>query len=158
MSVGIFSERHFINVGLAPAADSLAGTVDSDAVNTKLYSRVTFILIRAVGTTGTSTLTVLASSDASGTGATAIPFKSRTGPETGAALGALTARAAAGYTTVAGSNQIDVIEVNAADTPAGKSFVNLHAVEVVNDPVLAAILTILSGASYEEAVMPSAIV
>lgn len=158
MSVGIFSERHFINTGIVPVADALAGTVQSDAVNTKLYSRVTFILIRGVGATGTSTLTVQASSDAAQTGATAIKFKSRTGALTGAALGALTARAAAGYATVAGSNQIDVLEVDAADCPAGLPFLNVKAVEVVNSPVAACMLTICSGASYEEAVMPSAIV
>jgi len=156
MSRGIFSERHFINVGLAPAADSLSGTVNSDIVNTKLYDHVTFILNRAVGTTGTSTLTVEACSTNTGTGAEAVAFKSRTGPNTGVALGALTDRAAAGYATVAGSNQIDVIEVDAAGLPDGKPFVRLHAVEVVDDPVLAGIMTILGDASYEEAVMPDA--
>ncbi len=153
MSIGIFSERHFINGGLAPVADALAGTVDGDAVSTELYSRVAMLLVRGVGVTGTSTLTVLASSDNSGTGAVAIPFKSRSGTLAGV-LGALTARLAAGYATVAGSNQIDVIEIDSADCPDGKPFVNLHAVEVVNSPVVATIVTICAGASYEEAVMP----
>lgn len=158
MSVGIFSQTHFINVGLAAAADSLTGTKSTDIVNTEHFSRVTFILMRAVGTTGTSTLTVEACSTNSGTGAEAVAYKSRTGAETGAALGALTDRAAAGYATVAGSNQIDVIEVDAAVLPDGKPFVRLTMVEVVDDPVLAGVLTILSGAAYEQAVLPSAIV
>ncbi len=156
MSRGIFSERNFINVGLAPAADSLSGTVSSDIVNTKLYDHVTFILNRGVGASGTTVLTVEACSDNSGTGAEAIPFKSREGANTGVDLGELTQRAAAGYTTAAGSNQIDVIEVEAADTPDGKPFVRLTAVEAVDDPVVASILTLLSDASYEEAVMPDA--
>lgn len=156
MSRGIFSERNFINVGLAPAADSLSGTVSSDIVNTKLYDGVTFVLIRGVGATGTTVLTVEASSDNSGTGAEAVPFKSREGAETGVALGTLTDRAAAGYTTAAGSNQIDVIEVDAAVLPDGKPFVRLTAVEAVDSPVVASILTLLHNASYEEEVMPDA--
>ncbi len=156
MSRGIFSERNFINVGLAPVADALAGTVSSDIVNTKLYDHVTFILNRGVGATGTSTLTVEACSDNSGTGAEAIPFKSREGSNDGVALGDLTQRTTAGYTTAAGSNQIDVIEVEAADAVDGKPFVRLTAVEVVDSPIVASIMTLLSDASYEEAVMPDA--
>jgi microcompartment protein CcmK/EutM len=156
MSRGIFSERHFINTGLAPVADALAGTVNSDVVNTKLYDHVTFILIRGVGVTGTTVLTVEAATDNAGTGAEAIVFKSREGSGDGVALGALTTRAVAGYTTSAGSNKLDVIEVEAADTPDGKPFVRLHAVEGVDSPVAASILTILGDASYEEAVMPDA--
>lgn len=153
MSVGIFSERHFINGGLAPVADALAGTVDGDAVSTALYSRVVMILVRGVGATGTSTLTVLASSDNAGTGAEAIPFKTRTGTLAGV-LGALTDVDVAGFTTVAGSNQIDVIEIDSASAPDEKPFVNLHAVEVVDSPVAATIVTVCHGASYEEAIMP----
>ena len=97
-----------------------------------------------------------ASSDNSGTGAEAIPFKSREGSGDGVALGDLTTRAAAGYTTLAGANSLDVIEVEAADTPEGKPFVRLTAVEAADDPVTASILTLLSDASYEEAVMPDA--
>lgn len=158
MSRGIFSERHFINTGLAPVADALAGTVTSDVVNMAMYDHVTFILIRGVGTTGTSTLTVESCSSAAGADNEAIPFKSRSGAGTGAALGALTARLAAGFATVAGSAKIDVIEVEAADTLSGKPYVRLSAVEVVNDPVVACILTICGDASYEQAVLPSAIV
>lgn len=148
----VFSQSHFLNGGLAPVADALAGTVTGDYVTTKLYSHVTFVLIRGVGATGTSTLTVQAASDNTGTGATAIPFKSRSGTLAGV-LGALTTRAAAGYTTSAGSNQIDVIEVDAADTPDGKPFVALKAVEVVDSPVAAAVLTILSKARFEQAIL-----
>lgn len=154
----VFTEFHFLNVGLAPVADALTGTVNSDIVNTDQYGHVTFVLMRGVGATGTSTLTVEACSTNTGTGAEAIPFKSRTGPETGVGLGALTTRAAAGYATVAGSNQIDVIEVDPSDTPDGKPFVRLHAVEVVDSPVAAAMLAILGNARYAEDVMPDATV
>ena len=156
MSRGIFSERHFINTGLAPVADGLSGTVTSDIVNMALYDHVTFILMRGVGATGTSTLTVESCSDNTGTGNTGIPFMSRSGALTGVALGALTARLAAGYTTVAGSNKIEVIEVEAADTLSGKPYVRLSSVEVVDSPVAAAILTLCGDASYEEDVMPDA--
>lgn len=155
MSSGLLSERVFFNGGLAPVADGLAGTVDSDYVSTKHYARVTFVVIRGVATGGTAdhTFTVRASSDNAGTGATAIPFKYRQGTLAGV-LGAVTAATTAGYTNTAGSNRIDVIEVDAASAADGKPFVNLRSVEVTNDPVVACILTILHSASYEQAVLP----
>jgi hypothetical protein len=158
--MSVFSQEHFINGGLAPVADGLAGTVNSDVVNTAQYDHATFVVIRGVATGGTAdhTFTVEACSLADGTGAEAVPFKSRGGALTGAALGALTARTAAGYTNVAGSNRLDVIEVEASDLPDGKPFVRLHSVEVTNDPVVAAILTILGKPRYAEAVMPDATV
>lgn len=149
----VFSQSHFINGGIAPVADALSGTATSDWVSTKGYQHVTFILIRGVGATGTSTLTVQSASDSSGTGAAPIPFKSRTGTLAGV-LGALTTRTTSGYATVAGSNQIDVIEVDAADVIDAKPFVALKAVEVVDSPVAAAVLTLLSKARYESAIMP----
>ena len=158
--MGVFSSEHFINGGLAPIADGLAGTANSDAVNAAQYGRVTFVVIRGVATGDTAdhTITVEACTLADGTGAEAVPFRSREGALDGAALGASTARAVAGYTTTAGSARLDVIEVSAADLPDGKPFVRLHSVEVTNDPVVAAIVTILSEPRYAQAVMPDATV
>ena len=152
----ILTEMNFVSVALAPDADALSGTKSTDIYNTKLYNHVTFVLMRGVGVTGTTVITVEECTDNAGAGATAIAFKSREGAETGVALGALTARAAAGYTTAAGSSKIDVIEIDAADLSDGSSFVRLTLVEGVDSPVDAAIFAILSEASYPEDVMADA--
>jgi hypothetical protein len=88
--------------GLAPVADAFAGTVVSDVVDMSDFNRIVFCQFTGVGTTGTSTITVEACDDIVPTTTSAVPFHSRsiTGADTEAAV---VARAAAGYTTVAGS-------------------------------------------------------
>lgn len=155
---GIFSERHFISTALAPAADAYASDPATDVYNTKLYGHVTFIIHHGAGATGTVVVTVEECTAADGTGATAIAFKYRVGASTGAALGALTAATASGFTIAAGANQLAVIEIPAASLSDGSPYVRLQLTEGVDSPVSAAVTAILSKASYEEAVMPSAIV
>lgn len=155
MSREKFTETHFVNVGLAPVADGLSGTVDSDWVSTALYARVCFIVTRGVATGGTAdhTFTVRAASDNAGTGAEAIEFKYREG-DLASVLGDLTDATTAGYLNTAGSNRVDVLEVDAASTPDEKPFVSLRSVENTDDPVVTSIHAILFMPSYEEATMP----
>lgn len=152
----LISERIKIVKGLDPVADAFAGTVTSDVVNLGLYGRVCFIVHKGVGTTGTSTLTVQASAANDGATPTAIAFKYRR-IATGDTAGDVTDAAAAGFTTTAGSSEVYLIEVKAADCPDGKPWVHLKAVEVANDPVVGSILVVLGDPRYAGDDLPTAI-
>lgn len=128
-------------IGLNAVADAFAGAdVRSDIVSMRGYAGIQFIVHWGVGVTGTTTLQVKASDDASASNVTAIPFRYKriTSPDTN---GTETAVAATGLLTTAGSNQIYVIEVNADDVFAtGYSFVLLEADEGTDSPLLGGIL------------------
>lgn len=152
----LISERAKVVVGAAAVADAFAGTKQFEAVNMGKYDRLLAIVHKAVGTTGTSTLTVQCSSDAAQTGATAIPFKYRR-VASGDTAGDITAAAAAGFTTTAGSNEMYLLEIQASDCPEGKPWVNIKSVEVADDPVLGGALYILEGAKYAGESLPTSI-
>lgn len=148
--------------GLAPAADRWNTDPTTDIVNTALYGKVAFLVHQEGGTTGKATLTVEACTDASGTDATAVPFKYSIGG-TGAgadgdATGAVTAATAAGFDTTANAEKLYIIDVDSASLPAGKNFVRLKCTEAVNDPVKGCVEILLYGARYAGAALPSAIV
>jgi len=156
MENSLMIERIKFIKGLDPVADAFAGTVYSDSVSLAKYGRVAFIVYKGVGTTGTSTLTVECSSDASRTGATAVAFNYRR-VATGDTGGSVTAAAAAGFDTTAGSSELYIVEVEASACPSGKPWVHLKAVEVVNDPVLGGILVLADDAKYHGSTLPTAI-
>src|SRR5690606_17891631 len=148
---------HFVK-GLDPVADAFNGTVSSDIVNMKDYSHATFVVYKGVGATGTSTITVEACDDTSGSNTTAIPFRYKA-ITSGDTEGSLTTATAAGFTTTAGSSQIYVIEVAAEELgDTGYGYVRLTATEVANDPVLGGILILLHGARYAQDVPATAVV
>lgn len=148
---------HFAK-GLDAVADAFSGTVYSDIFNMKGHSGITFIIHKGVGTTGTSTITVEASDDASGSNVTAIPFRYKA-ITSGDTEGALTAATTSGFTTTAGSSQLYIVEVDAEELgDTGYGYCRLKAVEVANDPVLGGILAILHGGRYAQDVPATAIV
>lgn len=134
-----FGERHIVK-GLDAVADAFAGTVYSDVVNIKDWALARFLVHKGVGTTGTSTLTLEACDNAAGDNPVAVPFRYQAYTGADDVPGAVTDAAAAGFATTAGSSQLYVLEVEAQELPAAKSWVRLKAVEVVNDPVLGGIL------------------
>jgi hypothetical protein len=141
--------------GLDPVADAFSGTVYSDIISMKNHRHIQFLLYKGVGATGTSTITVEGSDDASGSNVSAITFKYQA-VTSGDTHGALTAAAATGFTTSAGSSQLYKIEVDASQLAAsGYPYIRLKAVEVVDSPVLGGIVAILSEPRFDEAVQPS---
>jgi hypothetical protein len=149
---------HFRAVqGLAPVADALAGTVYSDIVRCD-GGKVVFILQRGVGTTGNSVITVEACKDATPTASAAVPFRYKeiTAAD---AEGALTEAAATGYTMTAGSDRIDIVEVDPAYLAGqGYAYCRLKAVESTNDPVLAGILALVEKHAHVQDQMSSPLV
>lgn len=141
--------------GIAPAADAFAGTVTSDYVRLDKFGRLLATIVKGVGTAGTSTITVLAASDSSGTGATAITFYYREETTLGT-IGDATLATTSGFTTTAGSNQRYYVEVKSDQCPADKPWVAIKAVEVANDPVAGSIELKLADARYGCDVSPIA--
>lgn len=126
--------------GIDPVADAFAGTVYSDIVSMRNHGTVEFIIYKGVGATGTSTITVEACDDVSASTTSAVPFYYQA-ITSGDTHGTLTAAAATGFTTTAGSSQLYRILVSAkALAASGYEFVRLAAVEVVNSPVIGGIL------------------
>jgi hypothetical protein len=154
----IFSEKNHLIKGLDPVADAFAGTVTSDVVNMKGSGNVVFIVYKGVGTTGTSTVTVEACSDVTPSATSAVPFKYRA-ITSGDTPGALTDATSSGFATTAGSSQVYVIEVdNKALADSGYNYVRLKMVEVVDSPVVGAILVLLNQPRYGQSIQASAIV
>lgn len=154
----IFTETYHLVAGKHPVADAFTGTVTSDVVNMRNFQHVTFIFYNGVGTTGTSTITVLACDDVTPTNTTAVAFRYRA-ITSGDTPGALTAATTAGFTTTAGSNHMYAIEVDAEDlATSGYEYVQISCVEVADDPVLGGIMIILGPSRYPRSVQKTAIV
>lgn len=144
--------------GLDPVADAFSGTVYSDIVSMKNHNHAQFIIVKGVGATGTSTITVEACSNVSAGAVSAVPF-SYQAITSGDTAGALTDVTSAGFATTAGSSQLYIIYVDGeALSASGYEYVRLKAAEVVDSPVLGGILINLLDPRYDEAVQDTAIV
>lgn len=157
MENSLLSSRLKVIKGTDPVADAFDSTITTDVVNLALYGVAMFVVMKGVGATGTSTITIQASAASDGASPTAIAFKYRR-VASGDTAGDSTAATTAGFTTTAGSSEVYLIEVRAADLPDGKSWVHLKAVEVVNSPVAGAIAILLGDPRYQGATLPTAIV
>jgi hypothetical protein len=130
-------ERGHVEMGTTPVADAFDTTSGtSDVVSLRDHNRVRFIYFWGVGATGTVTFTVEACDDFVPTNTSAVPFKYRVTAAAGTP-GAILAATTAGFTSVAGSNQIVEIEITAADLlAAGYPNCRVKCTEVVNSPIL----------------------
>lgn len=146
-----FLASHHIVNGLYPVADAFATSMTTDYISLKDYRKVSFLVHQGVATGGTANgvITVLAASDAGGTGAGAVAFKYRTcaSSTTVDTWGALTDAASTGVAMTAGSNRMYLVEVTADQVEGvdpGNPFVALKVTEDTNDPVVAGVIAILS--------------
>ncbi len=152
----LISETIKFAKGLDPVADAFSGTKYSDSINLGKYQKAAFIVQKGAGDTGTSTFTVECSSDASRTGAEAIPFSYRR-VAVGDTAGDITHAAASGFTSVAGGSEMYIVEVDSSQAPEGKPWFHLKAVEVVDAPVAGAILVLGAAPKYAGDNLPSMI-
>jgi hypothetical protein len=137
--------------GLDPVADAFASTVYSDVVSLEDNDAVLFLVVKGVGTTGTSTVTVQACDDFVPTNRTAVAFRYRRSCNTADTQGALTAATSAGFATTAGSSEIYEIYVRKEDLAStGYANVQLKMVEVADDPVLGGIVIVMLAPNYAE--------
>lgn len=156
---GQLAQRTHFAIGINAVADAFAGTVYSDVVNAKGYSKVVFLAHHGVGATGTSTFTVLAGSDAADppTASTAVPFKYKV-MSTSDTEGALTAATTSGFLSTAGSNQVYWIEVDVEELgDTGYNYLCLKCVEGTDSPRLGGVLILMHGSRYGQDVPATAL-
>ena len=147
-------QGHYV-LAYAPV-DIDAGAVTSDAFKLTNYDHATIII--SLGVTGAaSTVTVKESTDASGSGASAISF-SYYAEETAAGdtTGARTSATSSGFATSTNDGIFYIIELAAEELSDGSEWVTVH----MTDPgaaTFASIGVVLSGARYAEVSAPTAI-
>lgn len=150
----MLTEKTAVVMALAPDADRYATDPATDVISMKDYRNATFIVQHGAGATGTATFTVESCDDVTPTTATAIPFKYRISTD-GDQFGALTAATASGFTLTAGATQIFAIEVDASELSGDDAFVRVQVTEVVDSPVDAGIVAILSEPRHALDIAPS---
>jgi hypothetical protein len=144
--------------GIDPIADGFSGTKYTDIVNVKNHETIEFIIYKGVGTTGTSTITIEASDDVSGTTTEAVAFTYQT-ITSGDTESALTKATTAGFTLTAGSSQLYKIMVDSSVVGVtGYNYCRLKAVEVADDPVLGCVLINMVDPNYDQEIQETVIV
>lgn len=156
----LFSEKNHIISAKAPVADAFAGALNTDVIDVSEAHGAAWIVFWGVGATGTTVITVEACDDIVPTNTTAVAFKYRRVSDHSSSdvPGAITAAAAAGFTTTAGSNQIYIIEVDPAVIAAtGYRYARLVCTESVDSPILGCVLAVLHDLRVKAATPLSAI-
>ena len=137
---------HFVNV-LPPVADAFDTSSDSDIVQC-MGGSVSFLIVKGVGATGTSTVTVEACDDTTPTTTSTVPFWYRE-YTTSDVPAAWTHVAATGFTFTAGSNYMVEVRVDPGELAAlGYEYVRLSTDEVTNSEVLAGVIAIVENLRY----------
>ena len=146
----LLQELRVVNA-LPPVADAFAGTVYPTGVNISGIGKLFFIIQKGVGTTGTSTVTVVAGDDASPLTESAVPFVYRRVASNNTTIGTVTRATAAGFTTTAGSSDTYVIEVDAQELGAsGYKYCHLKLVESVDAAVLGGVIALGTDLRYAD--------
>ena len=153
-----FGDVHYVR-GMAYSADLFAATVYTDVVSMKNHHQVAFVINQELGSTGSSTITVQACDDVTPSNRSAIPFhvqKYLAGSDIPAAVVSV---AATGFATTAEATAaIYVIIADAAELAAsGYGYVQMKAVEVVNDPVAGSVMIELMQPRYNDEITSTVI-
>lgn len=147
----ILSSMRFVN-SLPPVANAFAGTVYPISVNMATVGRLAFLVVKGVGTTGTTTITVLAGSDKSPTLSVAVPFRyKRVAADNVTVQNAPTQATSAGFTTTAGSSDLYVIEIDTKDlASSGYSYAHILMVESVASPVVGCVVALATDMRFAD--------
>lgn len=138
---------HIVNI--LPPVD-ITGGKTSQAFSLKNHTHATIIIQIGVSAAAFTKILIEECTDASGSGAAAIPFSIFVQETAGAShdvLGAKTAVTSAGYTPSANDNIFYVIEIGAGALDAGFSYLQVHLTNGANS-VIASAVVVLSGARY----------
>lgn len=154
MSQGISVAQKCHTVNVLPPVNVTGGTV-SQAVKMALAAKLSFILQLGVQAAAMTTVSVQAGTATAAVGsnvagAAAIPFdvwKQETAGAANDVLGTVTSETTAGFTPSANSGIFYVIEVDAANLPAGSPYVQLVLTNGTNS-VIASAVAILSGLRF----------
>lgn len=146
----LMEQFRFVNA-LAPVADAFSGTVYPTGTNMKNAGHIAWLVIKGVGTTGTSTITVVAGDTTSPLTESAVEFHYRRIAANNTTIGSVTAATTSGFVTTAGSGDMYIIEVNAQKLAAsGYAYAHLKMVESVDSPVLGTVIAIETNLRYAD--------
>lgn len=151
----VVSQMGHVVQALAPVSTS--GGKTAHCFSMENYQHASIILLRGVQASQSTSIVVNACSDASGDGATAIPFNVFKAESANVdVLGAKTPVTASGFQPTATGGTFYVIEIDAAELPAGLPYVQVVEANGSNADY-AAVVAILSGARYAEDQSPTQI-
>ena len=151
-------EVHFVNAAAAVTAldDFANGSPATDIVNLAMYDRATWVYQQTAGATGTVNIQVDSCDTVSPGTATAIAFDYWT--VSGDTRSDKVTATAVGYTTIAGAEKMVVVEINSAELSGTDKYARVQFTEVVDDPVSASCLCIMSKGRFVSEVPITAIV
>lgn len=146
-----FQDIHVVNAmpsgNQAAYEDLFNGSPSSDIVNLGKYDKVTWIIQKAAGSTGTAVITVESCDTVVPGTATAVAFNYWT-CTSGDTWSDMQSSTSSGFTTTAGANQCYAIEINSSELSGTDKYARLTLTETVNDPVDGTVVCILSGARF----------
>lgn len=156
-----FQEVHVVNAmpsgNQAAYEDLFNGDPATDVVNLSNYDKVTWIIQKAAGATGTAVVTVESCDDATPTTTTAIAFDYWSCTTATDTWSDKTTATSAGFTTTAQINDMYSIEVNSSELSSTDKYCRLQLTESANDPIDGTVVCILSGARNMHEVKQTAI-
>lgn len=143
--MNLAEQAHVVNV--LPAVD-ITGGKTGDVFSMKAHRHATILLSIGVSAAAFTKILVNACSDAAGSNPEAIAFDIyREETDAGDSFGARHAVDAAGYTPSANNNIMYCIEIDAAQLPDDKPYVQLQLTNGANS-VIASAIAVLTGAGY----------
>ena len=154
MGDNFMSRHHVVHNPLTAHEDIFNGSPATDVVNMEQWARVTFLVVKSAGATGTAKLTVESCDNVTPDTTTEINFFYREQTTIDAWLADWVEQTtpATGFTTTAGANTVVEITVTSDMLSGTDKYVRLQATEVVNSEVDGAILTVLSEPRYGAAI------
>lgn len=128
---------------LPPVANAFAGTVYPTGINISGIGKLFFIIQKGVGTTGTTTVQVVAGDDGSPLTESAVTFNYQRIASNNTTIGAVTKATTSGFLTTAGSSDTYIIEVDAqALASSGYKYAHLKMVEGTASAVLGGVIAL----------------
>ena len=146
--MNLLSHLHW-TIGLTPAANAFAGTVNTDIMKCTGEGML-FLIVKGAGAAGTSTVTVDACDTVGPANSTPVAFMYRAST-TLDVWGDWTQATVTGFATTAGANQMYQVYVPAQELGTeGYAYARLHAVEVVAQAVTGTVLMAIVNPNYVE--------
>ena len=131
----------------SPISDFNSGGTITDTVCMSKYNTAYFQIFWGVGTTGTTTITAIPIDSVGGSTASAIPFLSKkcSSTDTNTAWAA-----ASSLLTTAGSHQMTIVKVCAADLPIGYEYVYLNLAETASSALIGGCIVMMADPRYAQ--------
>ena len=154
MSHSILTDINLYNCApsgqIAANEDMFNGDPSTDVLSMENYDEIVFFITKNAGAVGTATITVESCDDVTPTTSTAVAYN-YVATTSGNTISAVTAAAAAGFTTTAGADQSYAISIRADGLSGTNKYVRMVMTEVANAAVDGAVISLGAKAAYPQA-------